>query len=53
MSLGLQAEHFQHWLGLWELNNARSLPPGEAEEMNALAHRLASRLFMVTQRQGV
>ena len=52
MSLGLQAEHFQHWLGLWELNNARSLPPGEAEEMNALAHRLASRLFMVTQRQS-
>jgi len=51
MSLGLQAEHFQHWLGLWELNNARSLAPREAEEMNALAHRLASRLFMVTQRQ--
>jgi len=51
MSLGLRAEHFQHWLGLWELNNTRSLPPREAEEMNALAHRLASRLFMVTQRQ--
>jgi hemoglobin len=51
MSLGLQAEHFQHWLGLWELNNGRSLAPSEAEEMNALAHRLASRLFMVTQRQ--
>jgi hemoglobin len=51
MSLGLQAEHFQHWLGLWELNNARSLAPREAEEMNALAHRLAGRLFMVTQRQ--
>ncbi|HEV2692726.1 MAG TPA: group III truncated hemoglobin [Verrucomicrobiae bacterium] len=51
MSLGLQAEHFQHWLGLWELNNARSLAPREAAEMNGLAHRLASRLFMVTQRQ--
>jgi len=51
MSLGLQTEHFQHWLGLWELNNARSLAPKEAEEMNALAHRLASRLFMVTQRR--
>ena len=51
MTLGLQAEHFQHWLGLWELNNARSLAPREAAEMNELAHRLASRLFMVTQRR--
>ena len=49
MALGLQAEHFQHWLGLWELNNARSLAPGEAEEMNAMAHRLAGRLFTVTR----
>ncbi|MEI9863187.1 MAG: group III truncated hemoglobin [Limisphaerales bacterium] len=49
MSLGLQAEHFQQWLGLWELNNARSLAAPEAEEMNALAQRLAGRLFEVTQ----
>ena len=49
MPLGLQAEHFQHWLGLWELNNARSLAPREAAEMNALAHRLATRLFAVTR----
>ena len=49
MPLGLQPEHFQHWLGLWELNNARSLAPREAEEMNALAQRLAGRLFEVTQ----
>ena len=49
VSLGLQAEHFQHWLGLWELNNARQLAPREAEEMNVLAHRLASRLFTVTR----
>jgi hemoglobin len=52
MPLGLQAEHFQAWLGLWEYNNSRSLPPREAEEMNALAHRLGSRLFMVTRRQA-
>ncbi len=49
MTLGLQAEHFQHWLGLWELNNARQLAPREAGELNALAHRLASRLFTVTR----
>ncbi len=49
MSLGLQAEHFQHWLGLWELNNARSLAPREAGEMNALARRFAGRLFTVTR----
>ena len=50
MSLGLQAEHFQHWLGLWELNNARSLAPREAGEMNELARQLATRLFAVTRR---
>jgi len=49
MPLGLQREHFQHWLGLWEWNNVRSLAPREAEEMNALARRLAGRLFEVTQ----
>ncbi len=49
MALGLQAEHFQHWLGLWELNNARQLAPREAGEMNALAHRLAGRLFTITR----
>ena len=49
MSLGLQAEHFQHWLGLWEFNNARLLAPREAQEMNGLAQRLAGRLFEVTQ----
>jgi hemoglobin len=49
LTLGLQAEHFQHWLGLWEFNNARSLPSSEAAEMNALAQRLAGRLFQVTR----
>ena len=49
LPLGLQAEHFKHWLGLWELNNARQLAPREAAEMNALAQQLAGRLFAVTQ----
>lgn len=49
MSLGLAAEHFQHWLGLWELNNGRHLAPREAEELNARAHELGRRLFTVTQ----
>lgn len=49
LSLGLEAEHCQHWLGLWELNDARSLPPPAAGEMNELAHRLASRLFTVAR----
>ena len=49
MGLGMQREHFEQWLGLWEFNNARSLAPREAEEMNALAHRLAGRLFTVTR----
>lgn len=49
LSLGLQAEHFQHWLGLWELNNGRHLAPREAAEMNARAQELGRRLFAVTQ----
>jgi hemoglobin len=50
LGLGLQREHFQHWLALWEFNNLRHLPPQEAREMNELAHRLAERLFTVTRR---
>ena len=49
MGLGLQPEHFKHWLALWEFNNLRHLPPREAKEMNELAHRLAERLLAVTR----
>jgi hemoglobin len=49
LPLGLQAEHFQHWLGLWELNNGRHLAPREAEELNDRAQELGRRLFTVTQ----
>lgn len=52
LSLGLQPEHFQNWLALWEFNNSRKLPAQEAAEMNELAHRLGNRLFSVTQRYG-
>ncbi len=49
LSLGLAAEHFRHWLGLWELNNGRHLAPREAQELNAIAHELGRRLFTMTQ----
>jgi len=49
LRLGLQPEHFQHWIALWEFNNARLLPPTEAAEMNALAHQFGRRLFSLTQ----
>jgi hemoglobin len=49
MSLGLEAEHFQHWLGLWEWNNGRHLAPREAQELNAIAHEMGRRLFTVTR----
>jgi hemoglobin len=49
MGLGLQPEHFQNWIALWEYNNARSLPAQEAAELNALAHELGRRLFAMTQ----
>lgn len=50
LPLELKPEHFQLWLGLWEFNNGRLLAPREAEEMNALAHQFARRLFAITQR---
>lgn len=50
LALGLRPEHFQHWLGLWEWNSTRQLPPCEAQEMIALAHEFGRRLRAVTQR---
>ncbi|MFA6546680.1 MAG: group III truncated hemoglobin [Limisphaerales bacterium] len=52
LPLGLRAEHFQDWLGLWELNNGRHLAAREAEEMNALAHELGRRLLAVTENRS-
>jgi hemoglobin len=49
LSLGLEAEHFQHWLGLWEWNNGRHLASREAQELNAIAHEMGRRLFTVTR----
>jgi hemoglobin len=51
LSLGLEAEHFQHWLGLWEWNNSRHLAPREAQELNAIAHEMGRRLFTVTRQR--
>lgn len=47
--LGLRPEHFQQWLGLWEWNSTRQLPPREAQETIALAHEFGRRLRTVTQ----
>jgi hemoglobin len=49
LPLRLRPEHFQHWLGLWEFNNARQLAAHEAAEMTALAQELARRLMSLTQ----
>ena len=48
LSLGLQPEHFEHWLSLWELNCRRNLAAAEAEELIGIAHQLASRLRRIT-----
>jgi len=44
LPLGIRAEHFEHWLGLWDMNCRRNLAEREASEMSALAHSLAQRL---------
>jgi hemoglobin len=44
LSLPLEPEHFNHWLGLWEFNCRKHLPATEAEEMILLAHQIAGHL---------
>ncbi len=46
--LGLTSEHFEHWLGLWELNCRRQLAAREAAEMILLAHEFGRRLRALT-----
>lgn len=47
LPLGLKPEFFELWLGLWDFNCTRQLPPAEAGEMSALAHEMARRLERV------
>lgn len=42
--LELAGEHFDAWLGLWEVNCRCYLPPAEAAEMIQLAHMIGRRL---------
>jgi len=52
--LGLTPEHFDHWLGLWELNCRRQLGAREAAEMMDLAHEFGRRLRALTAgRSGI
>lgn len=54
LSLGIQAAHFSHWLGLWEFNCRRQLAAQEAEEMIRLAHRIGEQLArIVSGRPGI
>lgn len=52
LSLGIGAEHFAHWLRLWEINCRRSLGEPEANEMIQLANGLAQRLRGIVAGQG-
>ena len=47
LALGLEAEHFEHWLAFWDWNCRRHLPAREAEEMSALAHGIGERLRQI------
>ena len=42
--LGLREEHFQAWLGLWEINCRIWLEPRCAAELSALAQQIGRRL---------
>jgi hemoglobin len=44
LSLGLNVNHFQVWLQLWEFNCRSYLAPAEAQEMIRLAHDIGRRL---------
>lgn len=47
LALGLQPEHFSHWLELWDFNCRRHLAPAEATEMSQLAHGIGARLRQI------
>jgi hemoglobin len=51
LKLGIEPEHFRHWLALWEFNCRRNLSATEAGEMIALAHSLAERLGRIVAGQ--
>ena len=44
LRIGIEPQHFELWLGLWDFNCQRQLPPAEAEAMSALAHEFGARL---------
>jgi hemoglobin len=52
LSLGIGAEHFTHWLRLWDINCRRNLAEAEARELSALAHTLAERLQSIGAGRG-
>ena len=43
-SLHLEPEHYAIWLRIWEQNCHDLLPPREAAELSAMAHRLGGEL---------
>jgi len=42
--LGLREEHFEAWLGLWDINCRLWLSPDCADELSALARKIGRRL---------
>lgn len=44
LQLGIGSGHVEHWLGLWDFNCRRHLPPEEAAEMSALARNIGTQL---------
>jgi hemoglobin len=51
-NLGLDARHFDAWLGLWETNCRCYLQPQEAQEMSQLAHEIGRRLRSIISSEG-
>ena len=49
LRLGLAGEHFEQWLGLWDWNCHRHLPPAEAREMSARARKLGGNLRAIVE----
>lgn len=47
MGLGIEAQHFEAWLQLWEFNCRRHLKEAEAQEMITLARGIGQRLSSI------
>jgi hypothetical protein len=51
LPLPIAAQHFHHWLDLWDFNCRRNLATPEAAELSERAHRIGEQLQRILKGQ--